>query len=84
MRPLSEIHEELQALTERRTLLWRELSATAHDSVSAEIEELSAAIDALWDEARRTRSSIRFGSPGAIIARARAAERFEREHASVA
>jgi hypothetical protein len=84
MRALNDIKLELEALTERRAKLWKELSAGASESKSAEIAELNARIEELWHEGRVVRSRLRFGDPGAIIARARAEERLEREYAKVA
>lgn len=84
MRAPSEIQHELDALTERRTALWRELSAGADDEKSAEVALLNERIEALWAEGRRVRNRLRFGDPTAIIARARADERLEREYARVA
>ena len=83
-RTLREIQLEIDAAAERRTVLWKELSE-AHDSEKAgEIERLNERIEALWNEARVARTRARFGSPDAIIARARADERLEREYAKVA
>jgi hypothetical protein len=84
MRTLAEIQHELDALTERRTALWRELSAGANEEKSAEVALLNERIEALWAEGRLLRNRLRFGDPTAIIARARAEERLEREYAKVA
>jgi hypothetical protein len=57
----------------------------AHDeATTAEIDRLSERIEALWTEARIARTRARFGSPDAILSRARAEERLEREYAKVA
>jgi hypothetical protein len=83
-RTLSEIQRDLEATAERRAALWKELSI-AHDlEKAAEIERLTQQIESLWSEARVARSRARFGSPEAIVARARAEERLEREYAKVA
>lgn len=84
MRTLDEIKQEIEALSERRTALWRELSAGPSDEKSAEIARLNEAIESLWNEGRIVRNRLRFGDPTAIIARARAEERLEREYARVA
>lgn len=84
MRTLTEIKQELDALTERRTVLWRELSAGADEDKSAEVARLNEAIETLWNEARLVRNRLRFGDPTAIIRRARAEERLERDYAKVA
>jgi predicted nucleic acid-binding Zn-ribbon protein len=83
-RTLSEIQSELDAATERRAELWKELSAGHDPEKAAEVERLTERIEALWDESRAARTRARFGEPGAIIARARADERLEREYAKVA
>lgn len=84
MRTLPEIKRELDALSERRRELWKELSRGADEAKSAEVARLNARIEELWHEARVVKSRMRFGDPGAIIARARAEERLEREFAKVA
>jgi len=84
MRTLDDIKLELDALTERRRQLWKELSLGADESKSAEVARLNARIEELWHEGRVVRNRMRFGDPGAIIARARAEERLEREFAKVA
>lgn len=84
MRTLDDIKQELQELSEQRTRLWKELSFGADEARSEAIAELNARIDDLWEEARVVKSRVRFGDPTAIIARARAEERLEREYAKVA
>ena len=67
------------------TELWKELAETGADEArSAEIATLSERIESLFQEARIVRSRTRFGAQEAIIARARAEERLERELAKVA
>ena len=79
MRTLPEIRRELEQAVARRARLWEELGE-AHDSrKSAEAARLSERINELWAEARRTRARERFGPSEAIIGRARAEERLERE-----
>ena len=79
MRIPAEIRHELARLTEERGRLWKELS-TGHDgSVAARVQQLNAAIDALWLELRRARSELRYGPQDAIIARARAEARIDDE-----
>ena len=85
MRTLTDIKNELAEATERRTELWKRLSGAGADTeLSAEIAALSARIEALWQEARTAKTRTRFGGQEAIIARARADERLERELARVA
>jgi hypothetical protein len=83
-RNLSEIQRELEEATERRTALWKELSKAHDEATAVEIDRLSERIEALWTEARVARTRARFGSPDAILSRARAEERLEREYAKVA
>lgn len=81
-RTLHEIKRELDELTERRARLWHELS-TAHDPAKgAEARRLGERIEALWNEARAARTRAVFGPQQAIITRARADERLEREIAA--
>lgn len=81
---LSEIQHELEEATERRTALWKELSADHDPATAAEVDRLSERIETLWKEARVARTRARFGSPDAILSRARAEERLERDYAKVA
>jgi hypothetical protein len=84
MRTSEDIKEELEVAMERRTVLWRELSFGADDVKSAEVARLNQHIEALWQESRTARTRAQFGDQQAIIARARAEERLERELAKVA
>ena len=81
-RTLHEIKLELDELTERRTRLWHELSIAHDPDTSAEARRLSERIEALWNEARAARTRVVFGPQQAIITRARADERLEREIAA--
>jgi hypothetical protein len=83
-RTLRDIERELEEAAEQRTALWKGLSEGRDAARSAQIEELTRRIEALWAEARAARTRARFGAPEAIIARARADERLEREYAKVA
>jgi hypothetical protein len=84
MRTLSDIKQELDQATERRTMLWRELGGGADPQRSAEIARLNALIESLWQEARLARNRVRFGEPTEIVRRARADERLERDLGKVA
>jgi hypothetical protein len=85
MRTLIDIKNELAEATERRTELWKQLSAVGADpDLSAEIAAVSGRIESLWQEARTEKTRTRFGAQEAIIARARADERLERELGRVA
>jgi hypothetical protein len=78
MRPLHEIHSDIDRESERRIELWHQLSE-AHDPVLRdELKRLDARLDKLWDEHRAVRAEIRWGERERIVARARQEERLER------
>lgn len=78
MRPIEQIKSEITELTERRTALWAELGrgSAAGD---ADIAELTARIDELWDELRATKVVAANGSPDDIKRRADRERRMEIE-----
>ena len=78
MRTLTEIHTEIEALSEERTALWHRLSGQHDPEVRAEIHAIDAKLDVLWDEHRAVRARLRFGDRESIVARARVEERLER------
>ncbi|HEX4324304.1 MAG TPA: hypothetical protein VHZ77_06690 [Gaiellaceae bacterium] len=78
MRTLEEIHAEIETLSEVRTELWHKLSAQHDPEVKAEIHEIDAQLDGLWDENRAVRARLLFGDRDSIVARARVEERLER------
>ena len=78
MRTLKEIHTEIEGLSEERTELWHKLSDQHDSEVRAEIHEIDAQLDRLWDEHRAVRARLRFGDREKIVARARVEERLER------
>jgi hypothetical protein len=79
MRTIEDIRKELERAVERRAELWHDLNDGVDPAKSAEAAELSEQIDELWAEARALRAHERFGPSDAIRARARAAERLERD-----
>jgi ATP-dependent Clp protease ATP-binding subunit ClpA len=79
MRRLDVVRQELAEATDRRTGLWYEHVESAGAVLSSEVASLSERIDALWSEARMLAAEIRHGDRMDIIARARAAERVERD-----
>ena len=81
MRTLQEIHREIDELSELRVEQWHRLSEGHDETVRAEIKELDERLQALWDEHRQLRATLRWGERDRIIARARAEERLERHAA---
>jgi hypothetical protein len=75
---LSEIHAEIERLSEERAELWHRLSAEYDPQIKEEIRRLDAELDSLWDDHRALRARVRFGDRAAIVARARVEERLER------
>jgi ABC-type phosphate transport system auxiliary subunit len=69
MRTIDEIHEEIERLSEERTELWHKLSDHHDQEVRAEIHEIDAQLDRLWDEHRALRARLRFGDRDSIVAR---------------
>jgi hypothetical protein len=78
MRTLSEIHNEIERLSEERGELWHRLSDEYDPAIRLEIRSLDAKLDRLWDEHRALRARVRFGDRTSIVARARVEERLER------
>ena len=78
MRTLSEIHQEIERLSEDRAELWHRLSDEYDPTIREEIRALDQELDRLWDEHRALRARVRFGDREAIVARARVEERLER------
>jgi len=75
---ITEIHKEIEEISERRTELWHDLSQGHNPSAAAELKSLSEHLDRLWDEERTLKAALRFGDREHIVARARVEERLER------
>jgi hypothetical protein len=75
---LTEIHEEIEQTSERRTELWHVLSQGHDPSAAAELKSLSDQLEQLWDKERTLKAALRFGDRDHIVARARVEERLER------
>jgi hypothetical protein len=75
---LTEIHEEIDQTSERRTELWHVLSQGHDPNAAQELKRLSERLDHLWDEERTLKAELRFGDRSHIVARARVEERLER------
>jgi hypothetical protein len=78
MNIIPRIHEEIEALSERRVALWNSLSEGRDPAVVEEIKALDARLHELWEQHRAERARIRFGERDDIVRRARAEERLER------
>jgi hypothetical protein len=75
---LTQIHEEIERTSERRTELWNELSHGHNPDAAAELKRLTDELDRLWDTERTLKAALRFGDRAHIVARARVEERLER------
>jgi hypothetical protein len=78
MRPLADIHAEIDRASARRADLWHALGQGHDDALAAELKQLNQQLEGLWAEHRSTRAQLRFGDRTRIVARARAEERLER------
>jgi hypothetical protein len=78
MNIIPRIHDEIDALSERRVTLWNSLSEGRDPAVVEEIKALDARLEELWAQHRAERARIRFGEREDIVRRARAEERLER------
>jgi len=78
MRTITDIHAEIERLSEQRTELWNLLSRGRDETVVQEIKRIDEELQGLWDEHRAERARIRFGERDEIVRRARAEERLER------
>lgn len=78
MHTIEAIHAEIEEISELRTELWKRLSLGRNPELVAEIKEIDAKLDSLWDAQRAERARIRFGERENIVKRARAEERLER------
>jgi CRISPR/Cas system-associated protein Cas5 (RAMP superfamily) len=75
---LTEIHKQIEEISERRSELWHTLSEAHNPTAAAELKSLSDKLDHLWDEERALKAALRFGDRERIVARARVEERLER------
>lgn len=78
MNVITQIHAEIDELSERRVELWNSLSQGRDPAVVEQIKTLDAQLEELWAEQRAVRARIRFGEREEIVRRARAEERLER------
>ena len=75
---LNEIHAEIDRASDRRAELYRRLSERHDAALAAELKQLNAHLEDLWDEHRALRARLRFGDPEQIVKRARLEERLAR------
>jgi len=78
MRTLTEIKQEIDALSERRIEVMRALSEGYDPDLANEHQGLEEQIAQLWDEQRNARAMLRFGDRDVIIQKARQEERLSR------
>lgn len=74
----TEIHTQIEQLSEQRQELWHRLSDGLDLNTQAEIKELDAKLVDLWETLRVEKARLRFGEREEIVRRARAEERLER------
>jgi hypothetical protein len=78
MTTITEIHAEIERLSEVRAELWQALSRGRQQALVDEIKQIDEQLVRLWDEHRAERARIRFGERDEIVRRARQEERLER------
>ncbi len=78
MRTLTEIKQEIDRLSDRRSDVMRALSDGYDATLHSEHLELEERLADLWEEQRHARASLRFGDRDLIIQRARQEERLSR------
>jgi hypothetical protein len=78
MKTLPTIQEQIEKLSQERTLVTRALSEGHDPKLVAERERINGELATLWDAARQARVRIAHGERDKIIARARQEERLER------
>lgn len=78
MKNTTEIKQEIDRLTERRSEVLHLLANGYTTELAREHQELEERIAALWDEHRHARVASRFGDRDRIIERARHEERLSR------
>jgi hypothetical protein len=74
----TQIHTEIEQLSEQRQELWQRLSEGLDLTAQSEIKALDARLTELWETLRLEKARLRFGEREEIVRRARAEERLER------
>lgn len=75
---MTDIHTQIDELSERRGILWRSLANGRDPQTMDEIKRIDEQLQTLWDAHRAERARIRFGERDEIVRRARAEERLDR------
>jgi hypothetical protein len=75
---LTDIRNDIEQAEDRRRQLWQTLSEGHDQAAAAELADLNARLENLWNDYRAARARIRFGDPETIVKRARLEERLER------
>ena len=76
---MTDIHRQIDELSERRGILWRSLADIGRDPQTMdEIKRIDEQLQTLWDAHRAERARIRFGERDEIVRRARAEDRLDR------
>jgi hypothetical protein len=74
----TQIHTQIEELSEKRQDLWQRLSEGLDPTVATEIKAIDAQLEDLWESLRHEKARLRFGEREEIVRRARAEERLER------
>jgi hypothetical protein len=74
----TQIHTEIEQLSEQRQELWHRLAEGLDMAAQIEIKEIDARLTDLWETLRIEKARLRFGEREEIVRRARAEERLER------
>ncbi|HXF97063.1 MAG TPA: hypothetical protein VNJ46_00450 [Gaiellaceae bacterium] len=75
---LTDIHDEIERLSEERQALWHRLSEGLDLAVRDQIKAIDRRLEELWQAYRMEKARLRFGEREEIVRRARAEERLER------
>jgi hypothetical protein len=74
----TQIHTEIEQLSEQRQELWHRLSEGLDIAAQNEVKAIDARLTELWEMLRIEKARLRFGEREEIVRRARAEERLER------
>jgi hypothetical protein len=74
----TQIHTEIEQLSEQRQELWHRLSEGLDLAAQSEVKAIDERLTELWETLRIEKARMRFGEREEIVRRARAEERLER------